>query len=79
MGTSASGNAHFMAIEGNERKMKVDAKSETAFESLIFCGLTVIKTKSAGQSFEQQISMLVSQNVDVGTIGHSRYVHQFQN
>ena len=72
LGYSSSGDAHILARRGLERRDAEEKKIGSLFTTIIRCGLTVIKSKAAGCSLEQQIGTLAAEGVDVGTIGHSR-------
>jgi len=71
-----SGDVHLAAVQKLQELQLATTTTAKKIERIVNCGLATVKMKAAGMDLEMTMSTMVSCGVDVGTIGHSRYVFQ---
>eukprot|EP00112_Aurelia_sp_Birch-Aquarium-sp1_P015932 Seg357.2 transcript_id=Seg357.2/GoldUCD/mRNA.D3Y31 product="hypothetical protein" protein_id=Seg357.2/GoldUCD/D3Y31 len=63
---------HYEAMQHAVLKKKREARGKIVTNNIVKIALSVIKSKSAAKSFEQEIAAHISTGSDLGDLGHSR-------
>ena len=73
-GCAVSGKYHLEAMKHDLEEVKHTNRCMEVQQGLLKICLEVVKQKSAALHYEQQVALVASMGVDVGTIEHSRSV-----